>query len=146
VPPAGLLTRQRRLYARIAVGAGAVLLALLSASCNPNGNSGTTAAPSIATPTTVASATTGQAVRVTGYSFRLPSGWHDETAPHHNPTILASGKPTQGGTPKITVASGHDGARTLADASAAGRRFAQRILGARLLGQTQQLSIAGAQP
>jgi hypothetical protein len=102
-------------------------------------------APALATSTT---ATAGQTVHGSGYSFTLPSGWRDVTTQAKKDLtekidLAASGPKSGGFTPNLIVAFDPSRGLSLVDLVAATRKDSAETLHAQFLGQPQQFSLAG---
>jgi hypothetical protein len=123
-----------------------VLVTSVAVSCAADDRPGATADQS---GTTVTATASGQTVRGTGYSFRLPTGWRDVTTEaKQNITqkldLVATGPPVGGATPNVVVTVDPSRGLALADHLAAARKEQAEVFqDARHLGRPRPLSLAG---
>lgn len=146
-PPA----RGRRFGARVAaVVTLLAVLAVLAASCTGEDEQGSTAgtpATDGTTSTTSETAAGGPRATGTGYNFGLPSGWRDATARAKaidaRLDLLVTGKVTERFATNANVVIEPSRGASLTDYVAAAREQLEPGLKARLLGESEQLSVAG---
>jgi hypothetical protein len=136
---------------RLAAVGGALLAAILSASCTSNDSPDATANPPSTTlaATTTAATAAGQTVSGTGYSVTLPARWSDITAEMKNQgqlvDLAASGPRTEGILTNFNVVLVEGAEETLAEVVTLARsKLDQSLPDARPLGQPERLSVAGA--
>jgi hypothetical protein len=127
-----------------------VLVAILAASCASDDSPDATASPPSTTiAASTVTATAGRTVRGTGYSFSLPPRWRDVTTKakknfSEKIDLAVVGPPAGGVATNLNVIVGQARGATLAAAMAATRKEqAEALPDVRLLGQVEQLSLAG---